>query len=256
MDRIASPHDTFFRESFTRSEVARDFLRCQLPAALLAELDLTTLTIGEDSYVASDLRTAYSDLVYRVAYRGEALNVYLLFEHKSWAEHWTALQLLRYIAAEGEQYRKQHPKTHHLPPVLPLVIYHGERPWQAPAAFQDLVKPLPDSLAPFVPSFGYQLVDLSGPTNAEIKGRVLTRLVQLAMRWVFDAQPVARLRELLALIDLTTAALDSTGLGGDSGLGSTLGFGGNGPGFGEVPDPLATICAQVGFLHMLAASDR
>jgi predicted transposase/invertase (TIGR01784 family) len=201
MDNIASPHDTFFRESFTRSEVARDFLRCQLPAALLAELDLTTLTIGKDSYVASDLRTAYSDLVYRVAYRGEPLNVYLLFEHKSWAEHWTVLQLLRYIAAEGEQYRKQHPKTRHLPPVLPLVIYHGERPWQAPAAFQDLVKPLPDSLVPFVPSFGYRLVDLSGPTNAEIKGRVLTRLVQLAMRWVFDAEPVARLRELLALID-------------------------------------------------------
>jgi hypothetical protein len=81
------------------------------------------------------------------------------------------------------------------------VIYHGDRPWQAPAAFQDLVKPLPDSLAPFVPSFGYRLVDLSGPTYAEIKGRVLTRLVQLAMRWVFDAEPVARLRELLALID-------------------------------------------------------
>jgi hypothetical protein len=52
-----------------------------------------------------------------------------------------------------------------------------------------------------VPSFSYQLVDLSGPTDADIKGRVLTRLVQLAMRWVFDAQPVERLRELLALID-------------------------------------------------------
>jgi hypothetical protein len=102
IDRIASPHDTFFRESFTRSEVARDFLRCELPAALLAELDLATLTIGKDTYVASDLRTAYSDLVYRIAYRGEALNVYLLFEHKSWAEHWTALQLLRYFV-QGTQ---------------------------------------------------------------------------------------------------------------------------------------------------------
>jgi hypothetical protein len=86
MDSIASPHDTFFRESFTRQEVARDFLRCQLPAALLAQLDLTTLTISKDTYVASDLRTAYSDLVYRVGYRGEALNVYLLFEHESRAE--------------------------------------------------------------------------------------------------------------------------------------------------------------------------
>ena len=110
------------------------------------------------------------------------------------------LQLLRYIAAEGEQYRKQHPKARHLPPVYPLVIYHGDRPWQAPANFHELVKPLPDPLMPFVPSFNYQLVDLSGPTDAEIKGRVLTRLVQLAMRWVFDAQPVERLRELLALI--------------------------------------------------------
>ncbi|MBK1632715.1 hypothetical protein CKO31_18590 [Thiohalocapsa halophila] len=64
-----------------------------------------------------------------------------------------------------------------------------------------MVKPLPHSLVPFLPSFGYKLVDLSGPTNAEIKGRVLTRLVQLAMRWVFDAEPVARLRKLLALIN-------------------------------------------------------
>jgi hypothetical protein len=30
-----------------RFEARRDVLRCQLPAALLAELDLTTLTIGK-----------------------------------------------------------------------------------------------------------------------------------------------------------------------------------------------------------------
>ena len=63
MDSIPSPHDTFFRESFTRREVACDFLRCRLPPELLAELDLTTLEISKDSYVSSDLRTAYSDLV-------------------------------------------------------------------------------------------------------------------------------------------------------------------------------------------------
>ena len=201
MDNIPSPHDTFFRESFSRREVACDFLRCQLPAAVLVGLDLTTLEISKDSYVSSDLRSTYSDLVYRVGYGGEALTVYLLFEHKSWAEHWTALQLMRYIAAEGDQYRKQHPKARHLPPVYPLVIYHGDRPWTAPTGFQGLVKPLPDPMKPYVPSFGYQLVDLSGPSDAEIKGRVLTRLVQLAMRWIFDAQPVERLRELLALIE-------------------------------------------------------
>jgi len=37
--------------------------------------------------------------------------------------------------------------------------------------------------------------------HAEIKGQVLTRLVQLALRWVFDDQPIERLRTLLALIE-------------------------------------------------------
>jgi hypothetical protein len=37
MDAIATPHDTFFRESFGRREIAVDFLRSQLPPALLTD---------------------------------------------------------------------------------------------------------------------------------------------------------------------------------------------------------------------------
>ena len=75
MDEIASPHDTFFRESFGRREIALDLLRWHLPAELLAEIDLDTLEISKDTYVSSDLRSAYSDLVYRVQYRDGPLNV-------------------------------------------------------------------------------------------------------------------------------------------------------------------------------------
>jgi hypothetical protein len=101
MDDIATPHDAFFRESFGRREVAEDFLRQHLPAALLAEVELRTLEISNDTYVASDLRSAYSDLVYRVRYRVTRLNVYLLFEHKSRPEHWTLLQLCPRYGARG-----------------------------------------------------------------------------------------------------------------------------------------------------------
>jgi predicted transposase/invertase (TIGR01784 family) len=201
MDDIATPHDAFFRESFGRREVAEDFLRQHLPAALLAEVELRTLEISNDTYVASDLRSAYSDLVYRVRYRGTRLNVYLLFEHKSRPEHWTLLQLLHYIAAEGHAYRKQHPKARRLPPIYPLVIYHGTREWRVPRSFHELVMPLPSTLAPYVPQFTYALHDLSARTDAEIKGEVLTRLVQLAMRWIFSREPVERLAELLTLIE-------------------------------------------------------
>ena len=111
MDEIATPHDTFFRESFSRREIALDFLRHHLPAELLAEIDLVTLEISKDTYVSADLRSAYSDLVYRVRHRDGPLTIYVLFEHKSSPEHWTALQLLRYLVAEGDAYRKQHPQA-------------------------------------------------------------------------------------------------------------------------------------------------
>jgi hypothetical protein len=60
--------------------------------------------------------------------------------------------------------------------------------------------PLPETLKPYVPQFRYALHDISERTNAEIKGAVLTRLAQLALRYVFTNQPVERLRELLGLI--------------------------------------------------------
>ncbi len=201
MDAIASPHDAFFRESFSRREIAIDFLRGQLPPALLAEIDLASLTLSKDTYVASDLRSACSDLVYRVRHRDGSMAIYLLFEHKSCPEHWTLLQILRYIAAEGNSFRKQHPDADHVPPVYPMVIYHGRRAWRVPRNFHQLVKPLPAALAAFVPQLSYGLVDLSERTDAEIRGQSLTRLVQLALRWIFSDQPVERLRALLRLIE-------------------------------------------------------
>jgi hypothetical protein len=50
MDDIANPHDVYFRESFGRSEIARDFLRVHLPDVVLAEVDLDSLEISKDTY--------------------------------------------------------------------------------------------------------------------------------------------------------------------------------------------------------------
>ena len=82
-----------------------------------------------------------------------------------------------------------------------MVLYHGHKIWHAPSDFHSLVRPLPAALQPDVPQFRYTLHDLSARTNAEIKGDVLTRLVQLAMRWIFSNEPLEHLERLIALID-------------------------------------------------------
>ncbi|MBK5937877.1 Rpn family recombination-promoting nuclease/putative transposase [Halochromatium roseum] len=133
-----------------------------------------------------------------------ALHVDILFEHKSQTDDWVLLQLLRYIALQGEAYRKQHPEAKSLPPVYPLVLYHGQRRWRMPSDFHALICPLPEALKPYVPQFRYALQDLSPRSDAEIKGDVLTRLVQLALRWIFSDQPLEHLERLIALIDQVT----------------------------------------------------
>jgi hypothetical protein len=49
MDAINNPHDVYFRERFTRREIAQNFLRWHLPAELLAFVDLDSLEISKDS---------------------------------------------------------------------------------------------------------------------------------------------------------------------------------------------------------------
>jgi predicted transposase/invertase (TIGR01784 family) len=200
MTTTPTPHDAFFRENFARPAIARDFLRHVLPQTLCEAIDLERLTISTDTFVTEALRKVYSDLIYRIPYRDSQLSVYLLFEHKSQPEHWVLLQLLRYIVASGELYRDQYPKAKTLPPIYPLVLYHGQAHWRAPACFHDLIDPLPEALKPFVPQFGYALHDISAKSSTEIKGEVLSRLVQLALRHIFSDQPVERVRELLELV--------------------------------------------------------
>ena len=200
MTTTPTPHDCFFRENFSRPVIARDFLCHHLPAALLPELDLERMSVSPDTFVTEALRKVYSDLIYQIPYRDTQLSVYLLFEHKSRSEHWVLLQLLRYVVGSGELYRDQNPEAKSLPPVFPLVLYHGQEHWRAPAHFHDLIDPLPDALKPFVPQFGYALHDISARSGTEIKGAVLSRLVQLALRHIYSDQPAERFRELLELI--------------------------------------------------------
>lgn len=91
-----------------------------------------------------DHREYFADLSASVASRGGPVRVYVLFEHKSWSDAGTLLQLLRYMVqvwarelkAGGGGGTGVHGKS--LTPVIPVVVYHGEG--AAPRmSFQDLL---------------------------------------------------------------------------------------------------------------------
>ena len=66
------------------------------------------------------------------------LFLYLLLEHKSYADPLAVFQLLRYMVRIWEKHCTEHPKEVKLPPVYPMIIYHGVRPWRHPVNFHSL----------------------------------------------------------------------------------------------------------------------
>lgn len=196
---ISDPHDSFFRETFSRREVAEDFLQNYLPPAIAAGIDWTSLEIAKDSFVEKALRKHFSDLVYSARYDGQEIKIYLLLEHKSHPDVWVSLQLLRYQVRIWELHRKQRPGQA-LPPILPLVLYHGAERWRMADRFLALFGELDDQLLPYVPAFRYELCDLNLPDAGAIRGKVLNRLILLALKRVFDSEPKQALAEILPLV--------------------------------------------------------
>jgi predicted transposase/invertase (TIGR01784 family) len=182
MPAMSNPHDHFFKEIFSRREVAADFVRRYLPPDIVAQLDLAGLHIVKDSFVDPNLREHFTDLLYQTRLQdGQDAYVYVLFEHKSHPEPLVAFQLLRYLVRIWEQVLKQGPVSH-LPPIVPVVVYHGVETWRIDRRFRGLFVDRP-ALMEYIPDFRYQLCDLSDYSDEEIAGEVLLQVTLLVLKW-------------------------------------------------------------------------
>ena len=196
-------HDNFFRRTLSEKSVAHDFLQNYLPQDIVAHLALETLAICKDTFIAKtrknvrDKEKRQADLLYRVnTANGDSAFVYFLFEHKSYASHFVALQLLEYMAAIWQLHLQQYPKTKKLPIIIPIVIYHGDNAQQA-LGLRDLVE-LPDpAFARYLPDFELAFFDFSARSDLRIKGNILLQLVLLALRAKTDPKAAAHVKIIL-----------------------------------------------------------
>ncbi len=197
MSEISNPHDKFFKESFSRPEVASDFLTNYLPAEIVRVLDLTTIEPLKDTFVDKGLRSHYSDLLYATKLAdGRELRIYILFEHKSSPDPLVAFQLLRYMVRIWEQsMRRRQP----LSPILPIVVYHGQKAWEVSPYFRDLFE-VPEVLLDFLPDYRYYLSDLSRFSDEELKGEVFLRVRLLVLKHIFSDDLPQRLPGIFALL--------------------------------------------------------
>jgi hypothetical protein len=214
-DNITNPHDKFFRETFSRQEVARDFVKYHLPPDVVTLLDPDSLEISKDSFIDPALEEHFSDLLYRIELNdGQPLYIYLLFDHKSYVDPLVAFQLLRYMVRIWElslkqqsEQRKPQPRRQktplRLPPIFPLVVYHGLDKWTVSTEFSGLFD-LPIALQPYVPNYRYWLADLSVIKDDELKGYVILKVGLLLLKYIQRDELGERLPEILDLLRALT----------------------------------------------------
>ncbi|MEW6349229.1 MAG: Rpn family recombination-promoting nuclease/putative transposase [Thermodesulfobacteriota bacterium] len=203
---ITDPHDRFIKEVLSRLDVAEEFLFRFLPAHVSRHLQPKTFRLHKDSFVDPNLREYFSDLLYQADFEeGQPGFVYILFEHKSYPAGDVAFQLLRYMMRIWE-YANKH-SVGSVPPVVPVVLYHGLAKWRIPQNFAALYQ-TPESLRPGLLDFTYHLCDLSAYSDEEITLGAIGRVALLLMKHVHSPDLRERLTDLLRLltaIDVRTA---------------------------------------------------
>jgi len=91
----------------------------------------------------------------------EWIYVYLLLEFQSTVDPYMAVRLLSYVGLLYQDIikTKQQLGNGKLPPVLPLVLYNGERAWNASRDIGSLIQHIPGGLEQYRPDFQYLLID-------------------------------------------------------------------------------------------------
>ena len=211
MNQLNNAHDHFFGELMERKDVGQDFLENYLPDEIVRQLDFSTLKISKDSFVDPELKVHHSDILYQISTLDQRpLSIYCLFEHKSYLSSQIVLQLLRYMLKiwqhqikQDQQLRKQRKKsrrettTYH--PVIPIVIYHGEKKWNIATSFSDFFE-MSEELLRFVPDYDYLLFDLSDMNEEQIKGDIRLRVGFLLFKYIQDERLRHELPRILHLI--------------------------------------------------------
>ena len=87
--------------------------------------------------------------------------VYLLLEFQSTIDRFMAVRILSYVGLLYQDLIRsgQWTTDRRLPPVLPVVLYNGSKPWDAAEELADLIVPVPGGLERYRPRMRYFLLD-------------------------------------------------------------------------------------------------
>ncbi len=153
------PHDRYARYALGIPQVASDLIRLSVPPAMFDRIDMSTLTLGQESFVDEQMVKHLADVCYTAQSKnGTPVRVNILFEHKS-EQPDTAVyfQFLRYIVQIHSSELKQNRKAS---VVIPILLYHGAQPFKK-ERMEDLFTDYSEEFRETIPHYVYYVADMS-----------------------------------------------------------------------------------------------
>ena len=147
MIELHNPHNAFFNATFEDPRLAGIFFHENLPNRIAQHLDYSQPEKIDGSFIDEDLTGSQCDALFRVRTKtGKPVYMYVLLEHKSTPDPGLPLQLATYTARIWKRHVKVNGPASHsaLPPIIPMVLYTGQRHWNVPGGLRDMIEGEPD----------------------------------------------------------------------------------------------------------------
>ncbi|MEO0592111.1 MAG: Rpn family recombination-promoting nuclease/putative transposase [Myxococcota bacterium] len=181
---IDKPHDRYVKRLLQRPEIAADILRFVLPEALAAALDLALIEDAGTEFVDDRLQQTEPDIVLKMqTVNGAQALLFVVLEHQSSVDPWMAYRMSRSTMRLWESWRSKNRKASRLPVVIPVVLYHGDTPWQAETNIGELIDGADarDAMGPLWPSFSYVVEWVNAHTENALRASRLKAVTQLML---------------------------------------------------------------------------
>jgi predicted transposase YdaD len=146
--------------------MVRQLLETCVDEDWVREIEIQALEPMPSKMVDKRLVRRENDLLLRARYRGRDAYVLIVLEFQSSPDRFMTLRLATYVCmvwlslVERSRTNDKAPVLQELPAVFPVVLYNGERAWNAPRRLEELVAGAElGDLQAYVPRFTHHLIE-------------------------------------------------------------------------------------------------
>ena len=182
---LHNPHDALFNATFEDPRLAEIFFHENLPNRIAQHLDYSRPEKIDGSFFDEVLAGSQCDALFRVRTKktGDPVYMYVLLEHKSTPEPDLPLQLSSYTGRIWKRHVKENgpASLRALPPIIPMVLYTGQRHWNVPKGLGEMISGEPDLC--ILPGELYILSNLKETPSAKLSGDAELKSVLTTMKF-------------------------------------------------------------------------